>query len=163
MPLPSDSIPDPSALCASPENQEALAEIQTLVELAQGEFSLVLARCNYARLRDCLIEQLQQQIPNLRLIDLEPTTQQVYATVRDSLAETLHERPSPDQPAAVLITGLEQLTDREAAVKGMNQVREEFRKTFSLPLIFWITDDVLKQFIRIAPDFESWVSTRSVE
>ncbi|WP_448570388.1 nSTAND1 domain-containing NTPase, partial [Trichothermofontia sp.] len=159
MSLPSESTPDPLSLCASPENQEALAEIQALVELAQGEFSLVLARCNYARLRDCLIEQLQQEIPNLRLIHLEPTTQQVYATLRDSLTETLHDRHSLDQPTAVLITGLEQLTDREAAVKGMNQVREEFRKTFSLPLIFWVTDDVLKQFIRIAPDFESWVST----
>jgi len=152
MPSSDELMPDPLALCASPENQEALAEIQMLVDLAQGEFALVFSRCNYVRLRDCLIEQLQQQIPNLYLIHLEPTTLQVYAVLRDSLV-------GDEQPTAILITGLEQLADREAAIKGMNQVREEFRKTFTVPLIFWVTDDLLTQFIRIAPDFESWVST----
>jgi WD40 repeat protein len=60
---------------------------------------------------------------------------------------------------AVIVTGLEATQHLEALVKGLNQIREEFRKNCLFPIVIWINDDVMKRMIRAAPDFESWTTT----
>ena len=39
-----------------------------------------------------------------------------------------------------------------------NQVRDEFRKNFTCPVILWVTDDIVTKMIRLAPDFKSWAA-----
>jgi tetratricopeptide (TPR) repeat protein len=58
-----------------------------------------------------------------------------------------------------MVTGLELVKNVDASVKGLNQIREEFRKNCLFPIVMWINDDVLKRMIRVAPDFESWTTT----
>jgi WD40 repeat protein/tetratricopeptide (TPR) repeat protein len=58
-----------------------------------------------------------------------------------------------------MLTGLEATDSPDILVKGLNQIREEFRKNCLYPIVLWINDDLLKRMIRVAPDFESWTTT----
>ncbi|MBD1861499.1 MULTISPECIES: WD40 repeat domain-containing protein [Trichocoleus] len=132
-------------------NTEALEELAWAIEAAQGEFKLILARCNYVNLRDRLVQQLQKlcAVP-MQTLTLTETAQTLYATIRAELGE--------QQPAALMVFGLESVRDLDQVLTATNQVREEFRKHFHFPLVLWIHDDVLKKLVRLAPDFESWAT-----
>ncbi|MCT7968379.1 GUN4 domain-containing protein [Laspinema sp. D1] len=133
------------------QNQQGLAELIWAMEMSQGQFKLMLVRCNYGTLRDVLVQQLREQCSlNIREIFLEPTVQQVYSSLRESLGEEI--------PDALMVFGLEAATALDVALTSLNQVREEFRKNCLFPVIFWINDQVSVQLTRLAPDFESWAS-----
>jgi hypothetical protein len=42
------------------DNQKALEEIAWAIEMSQGQFALLLAQCNFARLQTQMTEQLQR-------------------------------------------------------------------------------------------------------
>ncbi len=133
------------------QNQRALAELIWALEMSQGQFKLMLVRCNYITLRDFLVEQLHRSCSlNIREIVLEPTVQQVYSTLTESLGDEI--------PNAVMVFGLESAAALDVVLTSLNQVREEFRKNCPFPVIFWINDQVSVQLTRLAPDFESWAS-----
>ncbi|MEB3278890.1 MAG: hypothetical protein VKK42_08245 [Lyngbya sp.] len=57
-----------------------------------------------------------------------------------------------------MVLGLENVSSVDHLLNSTNQVRDEFRKHFSFPLILWITDEVATKLIRLAPDFKSWAA-----
>lgn len=133
------------------QNQQTLAELIWAIEMSQGQFKLMLVRCNYITLRDILVQQLHRKCSfNIREIVLEPTVKQVYSTLGDRLKD--------DIPDALMVFGLESVLALDAVLTSLNQVREEFRKNCPFPVIFWINDEVSVQLTRLAPDFESWGS-----
>lgn len=133
------------------QNQRALAELIWALEMSQGQFKLMLVRCNYITLRDLLVQQLRRDCSlNIREIVLEPTVKQVYSTLGDRLGG--------ETPDALMVFGLESSTALEAVLTSLNQVRDEFRKNYPFPVVFWINDEVSMQLTRLAPDFESWAS-----
>ncbi|MCT7954619.1 nSTAND1 domain-containing NTPase [Laspinema palackyanum] len=144
----SENISDADAIN---QNQRALAELIWAIEMSQGQFKLMLVRCNYLTLRDNLVQQLQQECSlNIREIVLEPTVKQVYSTLGDRLGD--------ETPDALMVFGLESVIALDAVLTSLNQVREEFRKSCPFPVIFWINDEVSVKLTRLAPDFESWAS-----
>ena len=40
-----------------------------------------------------------------------------------------------------------------------NQMRDEFRRSFSFPLVLWVNDEIVQKLIKLAPDFYNWAST----
>lgn len=133
------------------QNQRALAELIWAIEMSQGQFKLMLVRCNYITLRDVLVQQLQQECSlNIQKIVLEPTVKQVYSTLGDRLGDEI--------PDALMVFGLESVIALDAVLTSLNQVREEFRKNCPFPVIFWINDEVSVKLTWLAPDFESWAS-----
>ncbi|MDX2230249.1 MAG: hypothetical protein NW220_11470 [Leptolyngbyaceae cyanobacterium bins.349] len=133
------------------QNREALEELVWAIDSSAGTFALLLARCNYARLREQLVADLQHRFPDLRVLTLPPDTTTLFATIRDELGGVL--------PTALMVFGLESVTALDQLLSSTNQVREEFRKSFLFPLVFWVTDDTLQKLSRLAPDFESWATT----
>ncbi len=131
------------------ENEELLSEMAWTVEMSEGEFTLLLARCNYSHLRDRLVKQLREQYQlEFREICLEPSVKTLYTTIQKALGE--------EKPSAVMVLGLESLEEIEQVLTSTNQVREEFRKNFPFPLVLWINDELLELLIRLVPDFRSW-------
>ncbi|QZZ22929.1 WD40 repeat domain-containing protein [Leptothermofonsia sichuanensis E412] len=133
-------------------NQQALEELAWAIESSAGKFSLILARCNYGKLRDRLVQQLHQicTVP-LQEITLHPSSQTLYTTIRDALG---------NEPAGgVLVFGLETVHDLDRLLSLTNQVREEFRTHFPFPLVLWVTDEIHQKLMRLASDFESWATT----
>ncbi|MCT7982912.1 hypothetical protein NG796_06365 [Laspinema sp. A4] len=133
------------------QNQRALAELIWAIEMSQGQFKLMLVRCNYITLREMLVQQLHSECSlNIREIVLEPTVKQVYSTLGDRLGDEI--------PDALMVFGLESVIALDSVLTSLNQVREEFRKNCPFPVIFWINDEVSVKLTRLAPDFESWAS-----
>jgi WD40 repeat protein/tetratricopeptide (TPR) repeat protein len=132
-----------------PINDRALNKLIRAITLSQGNFSLILVRCNYGSLRDHIVEMLKVQCPTpIHQLHLPTTTKTLYTTIQNELG---HEHPE-----ALMIFGLDRVVAVEQVLISTNQVREEFRKNFLFPIVLWVNDDTLKRIIQRMPDFKSW-------
>jgi WD40 repeat protein len=62
-------------------------------------------------------------------------------------------------PSALVVFGLQSVKAIDRVLASTNQLRDEFRKNLSIPLVLWVTDEVLQKLTRFAPDFKSWAAT----
>jgi tetratricopeptide (TPR) repeat protein len=135
-------------------NQEispALEELAWTLSAAQGEFRLVLAHCNYILLRSFLYKHLQKLTNSkIPIISLKKTEQSLYQKIESLLHK---------QPDAVMVWGLESLSNLDQLLIKINLIREEFRKNFNFPIVLWVNDEVLAKMMRLSNDFESWATT----
>ncbi|MGB3642021.1 MAG: ATP-binding protein [Rivularia sp. (in: cyanobacteria)] len=142
---PSPPIPQSS-------NEEGLEELAWTLEASVGEFKLILARCNYLRLRSRLVKRLRQLTDiDVRVVNLKRTDKSLYGII----AAEVKDNP----PDAVMVFYLESVDNLKQMLSATNQVREEFRSSFDFPVVLWVTDDVLPQLVRSASDLESWATT----
>ncbi|WP_445638558.1 WD40 domain-containing protein [Nostoc sp. DSM 114161] len=135
-------------------NDRSLQQLAWAIESSVGQFKLILARCNYAKLRDRLIQKLQEicQV-EIHLLVVQQSHRTLYTAIRDEFGENLQ--------GCVMVVGLETVPNITAMLTSANQVREEFRKNFAFPLVLWIDDEIYKQLMQVAPDLESWATTRN--
>ncbi len=137
-------------------NKRSLKTLVRSIALSQGQFSIVLVRCNYAWVAEQMLAQLKlNSAIQLEEIYLPESIKTLYTTVQDHLEDL----PSGQQPQALMIFKLEAAIEIEQVLTSTNQVREEFRKRFPFPIVLWINDVVLEKLIRYAPDFKSWAAT----
>jgi WD40 repeat protein len=142
----SEDIPDDSI-------QSSLEELAWAIEESTGKFSLILAHCNSADLRERWVQRLQQLCSvELPYIVLDRSVNTLYTTIQAVLDGEEH-------PQALMVCGLESVSALDRVLTGANQIREEFRKNFHFPLVLWVTDGILQKLIRLAPDFYSWATT----
>ncbi|MEH2217176.1 MAG: ribosome assembly protein 4, partial [Nostoc sp.] len=134
----------------------SLKQLAWAIESSVGQFKLILARCNYASLRDRLISRLQEicQV-EIRVLAVQQSRKTLYTAIQEEFGEEI--------PACVMVVGLESVQNLSVMLTSANQVREEFRKNFAFPLVLWIDDEIYKQLIQLAPDLESWATTRNFE
>ncbi|WP_448267950.1 WD40 domain-containing protein [Nostoc sp. DSM 114159] len=139
-----------------PENEKGLQQLAWAIESSVGQFKLILARCNYVSLRDRLISRLQEicQV-EICVLAVQQSNRTLYTAIQEEFGEQI--------PACVMVVGLESVQNLSVMLTSANQVREEFRKNFSFPLVFWIDDEIYKQLIQLAPDLESWATTRNFD
>jgi WD40 repeat protein len=147
-------------------NGRSLRALIRSLELSQGQFSLILARCNYAGLRGVMIEQLQQQssVPIARLA-LEEDSTTLYTTLQTFVAEwaqSLAGAGQEAQPCAVMLEGLDGVFNLSKLLVSTNQVRDEFRK-FKFPLILWVDNRIFQSMGEYAIDFRSWAISSKFE
>jgi WD40 repeat protein len=76
-----------------------------------------------------------------------------------TLFTSIFESITVEQTDALVVLGLESVTAIDQVLISTNQVRDEFRKNLSFPLVLWVTDEVLQKLTRFAPDFKSWAAT----
>ncbi|MEH2291656.1 nSTAND1 domain-containing NTPase, partial [Nostoc sp.] len=132
----------------------SVAQLAWAIESSVGQFKLILARCNYASLRDRLIQKLREicQV-EIRVLAVQQSHRTLYTAIQSEFGEEI--------PACVMVVGLESVQNLSVMLTSANQVREEFRKNFAFPLVIWIDDEIYKQLIQFAPDLESWATTRN--
>ncbi|WP_271253833.1 nSTAND1 domain-containing NTPase [Pseudanabaena sp. Chao 1811] len=136
----------------SPENEDLLQELSMTLDMYEGEFKLLLARCNYQDLRDRLITRLKEIHPQpIYEIKLPRSQKDLYSYI---IAQVRSETPK-----VLSIVGLDELEDLHAALLDINLNREMFRNHCPYPIVWWISDSTHKRIIRTAPDFESWTTT----
>ncbi|WP_448273957.1 nSTAND1 domain-containing NTPase [Nostoc sp. DSM 114160] len=139
-----------------PENEKGLQQLAWAIESSAGQFKLILARCNYVSLRDRLISRLREicQV-EICVLTVQQSNRTLYTAIQEEFGEQI--------PACVMVVGLESVQNLSVMLTSANQVREEFRKNFSFPLVFWIDDEIYKQLIQLAPDLESWATTKNFD
>ncbi|NEQ67777.1 MAG: hypothetical protein F6K21_20170 [Symploca sp. SIO2D2] len=130
------------------ENDRTLQTLTRSLTQSPGRFSLILVRCNYTSLRDRILTQLCEQCSiEIRQLNLSPSTKTLYTTIVNEFGE---------QPTdAVMVLGLESVMALDDLLGATNKVRDQFR-SFPFPVVLWVTDRVLRQLMRVAPDFKSW-------
>ncbi|MBE9128850.1 MULTISPECIES: hypothetical protein [unclassified Coleofasciculus] len=133
-------------------NERSLVTLARAITLSQGQFALILVRCNYQLFKQKMWQQLQvlTEIP-LRQLVLQESVTTLYTVILNAIAD--------DQTSALLVFGLELVTEIDQVLVSTNQVRDEFSKTLTFPLVLWVTDEVLQKLTRFAPDFKSWAAT----
>ncbi|NJO21320.1 MAG: AAA family ATPase [Spirulinaceae cyanobacterium RM2_2_10] len=133
------------------QNSASLATLRRTLCLGQGNFALVLLHCNYTSLQGQIWQALQAEaeLPPLRAVSVGPKAQ--------SLLELLLAVPER-QEAALVVFDLDSVRALDNLLRATNQVRDEFRKQFQVPILLWVTDDVLQALSRCAPDFKSWAA-----
>ncbi|MEW6495691.1 MAG: hypothetical protein AB1589_24705 [Cyanobacteriota bacterium] len=168
-------------------NDRSLKALDRAIAFSQGEFSLVLVRCNYKRLRERIMRQLRERCANryeIRELDLPSSVTTLYTTIQalvqgdtgtrrhgdtgtrgqgekfTDISQQHSPSSSPASPAssALFILGLESVEALDDLLTSSNQVRDEFRKRLPFPLVLWVNDEVLQKLVRFAPDFASWAA-----
>ncbi len=132
-------------------NDDSLKTLVRAVTRSQGDFSLILARCNSKVQQKRIAEKLKEQCPvEIRELNLKPSAKTLYTTIAEEVGY--------EQPSALMVYSLDSVNALDQVLIATNQVREEFRN-FACPLVLWVTDQVLQKLIRLVPDFENWATS----
>lgn len=138
------------------ENEAGLKKLAWALEASQGRFKLLIARCNYGWWRSHLIKYLQSILEtkniHLDILELAQGDRNLLHRIQQDFAE--------NQPATLTVVGLENLENLELFLVALNQLRDNFHLKCPFPLLIWVNDDIYQQLVKIAPDFESWSTTR---
>ena len=136
------------------DNLNTLKDVAWAIQAFQGEFKLIIVRCDDARLRFQAVMPLRTRVKNMGLYVMPPETTSLLEGIRDCMtAET----------TSVLVTLLEDAENLEELLSYTNRTRDQFRSACPFPVVLWLTSEGLKQLKRSAPDFESWGTTIHLE
>lgn len=131
------------------EMEKALHTLARAIALSQGQFSLIVVRCNSGRVREQMMQRLRNEYA-LEVLELylSESAKTLYSTIRSEIGEA--------HPCALTVAGFEEVVALDDLLTAANRVRDEFAKSFKFPLVLWVNDEVLERMMRIAPDFYNW-------
>jgi len=135
-------------------NGQSLRSLERAITFSKNQFSVILLCCNYEFLREIILQQLalngwgNESIQN---ITLAKNTTSLYTTIQSQFII--------NEPAGLMIMGFESVYEIDDLLRSINQVRDEFRKRYQIPIIFWVNDEISQKIVRLAPDFASWAAT----
>ena len=133
-------------------NERSLGTLARAIALSNGQFALILVRCNYQRLQVKMLQKLQHLASaQIQKLVLPESTRALLKTIQAAVG--------CEQPAALAVLGLESVAALDDLLASTNRERDQFPIEFHFPLIVWVTDEVLHQLIRFAPDFRNWAAT----
>ncbi|NJL64278.1 MAG: hypothetical protein HC903_23730 [Methylacidiphilales bacterium] len=131
------------------DNERSLRKLARSITNSQGNFVLIIARCNYHSLQNEMVQRLKQQCPmEIHELHLSKSVKTLFTTIQADLDDR--------QPQALMIFGLELVEALDQVLISTNQVREEFRKNFPFPIVLWVNDEIFQKLIRRMPDFKNW-------
>ncbi|HEY9810583.1 MAG TPA: hypothetical protein V6D13_14740 [Halomicronema sp.] len=144
-------------------NKRSLKILARALTLAMGQFSLILVRCNYGSLQPKVLQELSDLIKNEAQSNGVNSLQSfnLHQIFVSSQINSLYDCISTNitnRPSAFIISGFESVYDLERLLKSTNQLREELKQNFCLPIVLWLSDEVMQKLVRFAPDFKSWAA-----
>ncbi|NEQ49082.1 MAG: hypothetical protein F6K11_02970 [Leptolyngbya sp. SIO3F4] len=132
-------------------NQTALDNLKRALTLGRGQFSLILVRCNYQRLTRLLLQELSQS-QEFDSVELIASTRSLSEAIRDSLSSLA------SIPAAIMVTGFEQVEALDVLFKAANVGRNALLTQFPFPIVLWMNDLVLQNLTLAAADLKSFAA-----
>ncbi|MEG3848577.1 hypothetical protein QT971_14655 [Microcoleus sp. herbarium19] len=137
---------------AAEQNNSSLQTLSRILRMSQGQFSLILVRCNYSAMREETVRKLREDSGiEIREIFLATSVKTLYTTIETEVSDS--------RPPALMVFGLESVSAIDRLLTSTNYVREEFRNNFPFPVVLWVTDKILKKLIRLVTDIETWTTT----
>lgn len=131
-------------------NSQSLQILRRAIQRSQGDLSLILLKCNYQFLRDKIMQELKENNSH-EVINLPKFVPSIYKYIKEQLGD--------EKPSTLVVFGLDSVAKLDDILRKVNLAREEFRNNFHMPILFWVTEDTLKQIQDIAPDFYNWTKT----
>ncbi len=131
------------------QHERSLTTLSRAITNAQGRFTLILVRCNYAGLQEQILAELRQRSGlEILAINLRNSSHSLYSTMTTTI--------SFPQPNAVIVFGIESLQNVDDFLVSLNRLRDDFLHNFPFPLVLWINDLVQQKLMKLAPDFYSY-------
>jgi tetratricopeptide (TPR) repeat protein len=147
------------------DNQKVYDNLIVAVEASDGVLSLLLAVCDEPQLQDQIIQRYSAELqPRIRpyqvlLYRKEPSLREAIAEVvkKDSYLQS-------GGRAVITVIGADQLVSRRLGEErsekeiffGYLQWTRESLREYPYPIILWLTNPLLTELSRRAPDFWSW-------
>jgi len=133
-------------------NERSFSTLMRALRLSQGYFSFILVNCNSLALRQQIVDRLQASCAvKPRQLFLPESATTLYRTIAAEV--------DGEQPPALMILGLESVQAIDRLLVSTNLLCSEFSKKFSFPVVFWVTDELLRKIIRTAPDLYNRMTT----
>ena len=133
-------------------NERSFSTLIRALRLSQGYFSFVLVNCNSLALRQQIVDRLQATCAvKPRQLFLPESATTLYRTIAAEV--------DGEEPPALMILGLESVQAIDRLLVSTNLLCSEFSKKFSFPVVFWVTDELLRKIIRTAPDLYNRMTT----
>ncbi|MGL5059841.1 MAG: hypothetical protein ACRC62_07635 [Microcoleus sp.] len=134
------------------DNQRSISTLMRAIALSQGYCSLILVNCNSLVLRQQTLDRLQATSAlKPRELWLPKSATTFYTAILPELGGA--------PPPALIVLGWESVTELDRLLASTNLVCSEFNSRFSFPLVFWVTDEILRKMIRKAPDLYNRMPT----
>ncbi|KYC40300.1 hypothetical protein WA1_27610 [Scytonema hofmannii PCC 7110] len=143
------------------ENQGSLQRLIRAIALSQGQFALILVRCNYRQLQEQIMMDFRSLNKDkyVQEVVLSPSTTTLHSTLFQVLYPKNSDLAIGFFPSGLMVFGLESVILIEDLLTGFNQARDIYAHNFPFPLVLWLTDEVAMMLSRLAPDFKSWAAT----
>lgn len=135
------------------ENDRSFSTLTRTLTLSQGCFSLLLVHCNCTETQERAIQKLSKTY-NIQKLTIPKSTKTLYNFIYTAVAAR-GELNKTAPLSALCICGLESLPFLDKFLQDANFMRDRFPGAFPFPLLLWVTDEVHKKLIRLAPDFEN--------
>ncbi|MBD2196362.1 MULTISPECIES: nSTAND1 domain-containing NTPase [Calothrix] len=133
------------------QNERSLSTLIRAIANAQGRFSLILLRCNYAGIQEQILAQVRERSQlDILAINLPKSANNLYSVMTAEVGTA--------QPNAVMVFGIESVHKLDDFLVCINRLRNDFLHDFPFPLVLWINDLVLQKLIRLAPDFYTYAA-----
>ena len=133
-------------------NERSFSTLIRALRLSQGYSSFLLVNCNSLALRQQIVDRLAATCP-------QKPWQLLLPKSATTLYRTIAAEVDGAQPPALMILGLESAESIDRLLTSTNLVCSEFSKKFAFPVVFWVTDELLRKIIRTAPDLYNRMTT----
>nr|WP_322657823.1 tetratricopeptide repeat protein [Dendronalium sp. ChiSLP03b]MDZ8204117.1 tetratricopeptide repeat protein [Dendronalium sp. ChiSLP03b] len=152
-------------LLTDDENQDAYDDLIVSIEAKAHGLNLLIAVCDDASFRDEIIAQYETELqPAIRPYRI--TLARGEPSLRGAIAQLVENEEYLRQhnPAVITVTGAEQLyflklgeerSEQEVFFGYLQWTREGLRE-FPFAIVLWVTNQILVNLIKKAPDFWSW-------
>ncbi|TRU33045.1 MAG: hypothetical protein EWV50_18335, partial [Microcystis aeruginosa Ma_MB_F_20061100_S20] len=141
------------------QNKKSLLSLAWEIGNSQGEFQVMLAHCNYANLRELMKQELQKicSIKSIKIDEfpLQESSKNIYTPIVNYY--------QTKSPKALMVVGLESVSDLEPILKDFNSNRECFQKNLPCPMVLWVNDQIQVQMRKLALDFKTWATITKFE
>ena len=147
------------------DNEISYEDLLVSIEASDGILSLLIAVCDDSDVRDRIIERYEAELDqNIR--PYRVTLARGEPSLRAAIAELLQEDEYLQNGGRAVLTviGAEKLyflklgaerSEQEIFFGYLQWTREGLRE-FPFPIVLWVTNQILANLIKKAPDFWSW-------
>jgi tetratricopeptide (TPR) repeat protein len=147
------------------DNLDAYDDLIVSIQAKEQGLSLLIAVCDNLNFREQIIEQYETELqPEIR--PYRVTLPRGEPSLRAAIAHLVEneEYLQQHQPAVITVTGAEQLyflklgeerSEQEIFFGYLQWTREALRE-FPFAIVLWVTNQLLVNLIKKAPDFWSW-------
>ncbi|MEO0535520.1 MAG: tetratricopeptide repeat protein, partial [Cyanobacteria bacterium P01_A01_bin.123] len=144
-----------------PQNQDAYDDLITAIEAGGQRLSLLIAVCDDSRLREAIIQRYEAELSpewQCRQVALAHDKPSLKTAIANAVPN------DSTRPALVTVLGAEQLhflkfdqdkSEQEEFLGYLQWTREALRE-FQLPIVLWLTNQLVAQVSKSAKDFWSW-------
>ncbi len=144
-------------------NQRNLEGLVRSMQMSLGKLNVLIAVCDHPGYRDAVIQAYEESLEDLKITCCRCTIDRVHPNLKGTLLDLYAQQPKPLAPTVVTVVGADELLGvRVGAAQSPQdefffsaQWSKEGLITVGVPIVLWVSSQVVTRFPRGAEDFWS--------